>query len=255
MDAGEFALIASAGLAAGTINTIVGSGSLVTFPALLAVGYSPLAANVTNTVGLVLGSASGAHGYRRELRGQRTRIRLVLPAAALGAVSGAALLLWLPGGTFERVVPFLILLAVVLMVFQGRMADWVTRWRRTVNPGASREAEVLAVVFVYLSAIYGGYFGAAQGVILIALLGVFLPDTLQRTNGLKNLIAVVVNAVAAILFAFFAPVDWRAALPLALGAVTGGQLGAWLARRLPSTVLRAVIVVVGTFVGIRLLLG
>ncbi|HSM38605.1 MAG TPA: sulfite exporter TauE/SafE family protein [Candidatus Limnocylindrales bacterium] len=251
----DAALIAAAGLAAGTINTIVGSGSLVTFPTLLALGYPPLTANVTNTVGLVLGTASGTYGYRAELSGQARRARLLLPAALAGGATGALLLLALPGTTFEQVVPWLILLAVALVIVQDTLAEWVTRWRRAVNPSASHEAELLAIVFVYLTGIYGGYFGAAQGVILIAVLGLFLPDLLQRTNAMKNLVAFVVNGVAAVIFAIVAPVDWAAALPLALGAIAGGQVGATLGRRLPAAVLRAAIIVIGTGVAVQLLIS
>lgn len=251
----DLALIALAGLAAGTINAIVGSGTLVTFPTLLALGYTPLTANVSNTVGLVLGSASGAYGYRAELGGQGRRARLVMPAAVAGGATGAVLLLALPGGVFEQVVPWLILLAVVLVALQERLARWVTGWRRALNPAASHEAELLAVGFVYLTGIYGGYFGAAQGVILIAVLGLFLPDLLQRTNALKNLVSFVVNGVAALAFAFFAPVDWGAAIPLAVGAIAGGLAGARLGRRLPAPILRIAIIVIGTGVAVRLLMS
>jgi hypothetical protein len=248
MTPGEIALVAAAGLAAGASNTIVGAGSLITFPTLLALGLPPVVANVTNTVGLVPGSISGALGYRPELRGQGGRMRLVLPAAALGGLSGAALLLLLPGSTFELVVPYLILVAVGLVAFQGRIAA-------AVRPAATHDAPRLAVVFVYLAAIYGGYFGAAQGVILVALLGLALPDALQRTNAAKNLVAVVVNGVAAVLFVFVAAIRWDVVLPLSLGAVAGGVLGARVGRRLRPAVLRAVIIVVGTLVAGRMLLG
>lgn len=255
MTALEILLIAVAGLAAGTLNTIVGSGTLVTFPTLLALGIAPVTANVTNTVGLVLGSASGAYGYRSELKGQWARMRLLIIPAVLGGLTGAALLLLLPGSTFERVVPFLILLAVALVAFQQRLAALVTGWRLRLNPAASQEAQLLAVLAVYLTAIYGGYFGAAQGVILVALLGLFLPDSLQRTNAAKNVVAFVVNGVAAVTFALVAPVNWAAAVPLAVGAIAGGFLGARLGRRLPAGVLRAAIIVVGSLVAIRMLLG
>jgi uncharacterized protein len=248
MTPGEIALVAAAGLAAGTSNTIVGAGSLITFPTLLALGLPPVVANVTNTVGLVPGSISGALGYRPELRGQGGRMRLVLPAAALGGLSGAALLLLLPGSTFELVVPYLILVAVGLVAFQERIAA-------AVRPAATHDAPLLAVAFVYLAAIYGGYFGAAQGVILVALLGLALPDALQRTNAAKNLVAVVVNGVAAVVFVFVAAIRWDVVLPLSVGAVAGGILGARVGRRLRPAVLRAVIIVVGTLVAGRMLLG
>ncbi len=251
----EIGLIALAGVAAGSINAIVGSGTLVTFPTLLALGYPPLTANVSNTVGLVLGSASGAYGYRAELSGQRSRARLLIPAGVAGGLTGAALLLLLPSGTFEQVVPWLILLAVALVALQSTLAEWIGRWRRAINPDATHEAELLAVSSVYLTGIYGGYFGAAQGVMLIAVLGLFLPDLLQRTNAMKNLVAFAVNGVAAVAFALFAPVDWGAVLPLAVGAIAGGFIGARVGRRLPAPVLRTAVIVIGAAVAVRLLVA
>ncbi|HET8587007.1 MAG TPA: sulfite exporter TauE/SafE family protein [Candidatus Limnocylindria bacterium] len=244
----EGAAIIAAGAAAATVNTIVGSGSLITFPTLLAFGYSPVVANVTNTVGLIPGSAAGTFGYRRELEGQGRRgVRLGIVAVA-GGISGGLLLLVLPPTSFERIVPFLILLAALLVAIQPRLAAIMARRRAT---GHSHEAAV--VLSVFLTAVYGGYFGAAQGVIMVALLGVFIAEDLQRLNGLKNLLGGLDNAVAGVLFIFIAPVAWEAVLLLALGAVFGGMLGARVGRRLPPAVLRAVIVVVGTAVGLRLL--
>ena len=246
----EVVAILAAGLAAGTVNTIVGSGSLVTFPTLLAFGYSPVVANVSNTVGLVPGSLSGAIGYRRELVGQRDRaIRLGI-AAILGGLTGGLLLLALPASAFQRIVPILILGAVVLMAIQPRIARAMGE-RRV----AGQEHTVPLVIAIYLNGIYGGYFGAGQGVIMMAVLGVFLPDALQRLNGLKNALTVLVNGIAAILFILVAPVAWPPAIVLAIGAIIGGQVGASLGRRLPAEVLRAAIIVIGTFVGIRLLIG
>jgi uncharacterized membrane protein YfcA len=244
-----FAILA-AGLAAGTINTIVGSGSLITFPTLLAFGYSPVLANVSNTVGLVPGSLSGAIGYRRELAGQRGRmIRLGL-AAAFGGLTGALLLLLLPATTFQRIVPILILGSVVLIAIQPRLSRAMGD-RRV----AGAEHTVPLVITLYLTGIYGGYFGAGQGVIMMALLGVFLPDDLQRLNGLKNFLAVLINGVAAVLFILLSPIAWPAAILLAIGAIIGGQVGAIVGRRLPATALRVAIIVVGTVVGVRLLIG
>jgi uncharacterized membrane protein YfcA len=246
----EAIAILAAGLAAGTVNTIVGSGSLITFPTLLAFGYSPVLANVSNTVGLVPGSLSGAIGYRRELAGQRGRmIRLGL-AAAIGGLSGALLLLALPATTFQRIVPILILGSVVLIAIQPRLSRAMGD-RRV----AGVEHTVPLVITLYLTGIYGGYFGAGQGVIMMALLGVFLPDDLQRLNGLKNFLAVLINGVAAVLFIFLSPIAWPAAILLAIGATIGGQVGAIVGRRLPATALRVAIIVVGTVVGVRLLIG
>lgn len=246
----EAIAIVAAGLAAGTINTIVGSGSLITFPALLALGYPPLTANVSNTVGLVPGSISGAIGYRRELAGQRDRIVRLGLAGALGGLSGGLLLLVLPAAAFERVVPILILGATLLVAVGPRLSRrMAARRARGGGHGPALAASV------YATGIYGGYFGAAQGVIFIALLGVFVPDEIQRLNALKNVVAAFVNAVAAVLFIFVAPIDPLVALLIAAGSTVGGQLGAALGRRLPANGLRLVIIVVGTLVGVRMLLG
>lgn len=244
----EALAIVGAGLVAGTINTIVGSGSLITFPTLLAFGFSPVVANVSNTVGLVAGTLSGSISYRSELRGQRPRL-LVLGAAALGGgVTGAVLLLALPGSVFRHVVPVLILVACVLVALQPRLsARLALREHRHAHGGA------MLFVTVFLTGVYGGYFGAAQGVILLALLGIFLTDHLQRLNATKNVLALVVNAVAGIIFIAFAHVAWEAAGLLAAGSVVGGQVGGTLGRRIPAPLLRGIIVVVGVIAAIALL--
>ncbi len=242
--------ILAAGLAAGTINTIVGSGSLITFPTLLAFGYAPVVANVSNTVGLVPGSLSGAIGYRRELAGQRGRAIRLGMAALAGGLTGGLLLLALPASAFERIVPILILGAVVLMAIQPRLSR--AMGERRVE---GQEHTLPLVVTIYLTGIYGGYFGAAQGVIMMALLSTFLPEDLQRLNALKNVLAVLINGVAAVLFIAVAPVAWPAAILLAVGAIAGGQVGALVGRRLPAGTLRLAIIVLGTFVGVRLLIG
>jgi uncharacterized membrane protein YfcA len=248
----EALLVLAAGLAAGTINTIVGAGSLITFPTLLAVGYPAVLANVTNTVGLVPGSISGAFGYRRELEGQGRRIRTLAVASATGGFSGAVLLLLLPGSTFRRIVPALILLASALVAVQPRVARRAAARaaRRGRTPAAA--GGPLLFLTVFGTGVYGGYFGAAQGVILIALLGIFVEDDLQRLNGLKNVLAAIVNGVAALFFVLRAHIAWAPALLLAAGSITGGQLGATFGRRIPARGLRAVIVLVGTVVAIAL---
>ncbi len=246
----EALLVVAAGLAAGTINTIVGSGSLITFPALLALGYSPIVANVSNTVGLVPGSVSGVVGYRRELRGQRDRVLRLVIAGGFGGLTGGLLLLALPSDAFERVVPYLILGATLLVAIGPRLARRMAE--RRARGGGHGPALAASV---YATGIYGGYFGAAQGVILIALLGVFVDDHIQRLNAAKNVIAAVVNAVAAVLFLVVAPVDPLVALLIAAGSIVGGQLGAAVGRRLPATALRGAIIVIGTLVGVRLLIG
>jgi uncharacterized protein len=237
--------ILGVGLAAGTVNTIVGSGSLITFPTLLALGYEPVVANVSNTVGLVTGSISGAIGYRRELAGQAPRVRVLGMASVTGGLTGGLLLLALPASVFENVVPALILLACVLVALQPRLAARERPARPHGGP--------FLFAAVFATGVYGGYFGAAQGVILIALLGIFIDDGLQRLNALKNVLAALVNGVAAVLFIAFADVDWAVAGLLAAGAICGGQLGARLGRRIPAGWLRLVIVVVGVAVAIRLM--
>jgi uncharacterized membrane protein YfcA len=246
----EVVVIIAAGLAAGAINTIVGSGSLITFPTLLAFGYPPVVANVSNTLGLMPGSFSGAVGYRRELVGQRSRLIRYGAAGAAGGLTGGLILLAAPESAFEAIVPYLILLACALMAFQPRLARFMSS-RRGVEAGHPWAL----VAAVYLTGIYGGYFGAAQGVILIALLAIFLTDDLQRLNGLKNWIAGLINGVAALLFVLVAPVDYGVAALLAVGSIVGGQVGATVGRRLPASVLRATVVTVGLIVAIRMLIG
>lgn len=240
-----------AGTVAGAINTIVGSGSLVTFPVLLAAGYPPLVANVSNTVGLVPGSVSGAIGYRRELRGQRSRLLRLGVAAALGGLTGGLLLLAAPG-TFEAVVPLLVIGAALLMAASPRLSARLRA--RTGMRGVRREPRVLVPLAVGLTGVYGGYFGAAQGVILLAFLGLLVADDLQRLNAAKNVLAGIVNGVAAVLFVSVTHVDWAVVGVLAVGSTVGGQLGAAVGRRVPARVLRAVVVVGGLAVGTVLLL-
>jgi uncharacterized membrane protein YfcA len=245
----EAIAVVAAGFCAGAINAIVGSGSLLTFPTLLGVGYAAVTANVSNTIGLVPGSISGAIGYRRELSGQLRRVLTLMPAAVLGGLSGGILLLATPGA-FRSVVPFLILLAVGLVLVQPRITA------RRLATGRVRHAPgPVLQVGTFLTAVYGGYFGAAQGVILLALLGITLDDDLQRLNGVKNVVAAVVNGIAAVFFLLFARehVVWLAVVLLLTGSIVGGQVGAVLGRRIPANALRLVIAVVGTAVAIDLL--
>jgi uncharacterized membrane protein YfcA len=244
----DAAAIAAAGVAAGIINTVVGSGSLITFPTLLAVGYPAKIANVSNTIGLVSGSVSGAVGYRRELAGQRRRVLSLVPASLLGGVAGALLLLLLPGSVFRRVVPVLILLAVVLVLVQPRVAA-----RRAERGHVREHPGALLYVGSFATAIYGGYFGAAQSVMYLALLAICLDDDLQRLNGVKNVITAVVNATAAVLFMATTHVAWDVVGILFVTSSVGGQLGAVLGRRIPPDALRALIAVVGTAVAVKLL--
>lgn len=249
-------MVLLAGMAAGTINTIVGSGTLITFPILVLLGVPPLTANVSNTVGLVPGAISGAIGYRRELAGQWRIARVLAVAGGVGGLVGGILLLALPSAAFDTIVPVLILAALVAVLAQPRLAAALERRRArrpATGPATVGRASWPVRVGVGLTGIYGGYFGAAQGVILLALLGISMPDDLQRNNALKNVVAAVVNGVAAILFILVADVDWQIAVLIALGSVVGGQVGARVGRRLPPPTLRAVIVVVGVVAVVRLL--
>ena len=256
------------GVAAGTINAVVGSGTLITFPTLLAFGYPPVLANVTNNVGLVPGVLSGVHGYRAELHGQRDRVRRLGTASLCGGLVGAILLLVLPADAFKAIVPVLICVALVMVVLQPRLArlggqaaagarGGPGRAGPCADLGDRRGAEAVGGpvlwLLVFCTGIYGGYFGAAQGVLLIGLLGVAFDDTLQRVNAVKNVLAAVVNGVAAVVFIAFSHVAWGAAALLAAGSILGGQLGAHVGRRLPPWVLRLVIICVGVAALVKLL--
>ncbi len=244
MSALEAIAILLAGVGAGTINAVVGSGTLITFPTLLFFGVPPLAANVSNTVGLAAGGVTGIHGYRRELSGQGAAVRRLAPASLLGALAGGLLLLILPAAAFAAIVPVLIALALIL-VLAGPALQRRAAARRTEAGGRGRRA--LMVTGVFGSGIYGGYFGAAQGVLLVGLLGALSTEPLQRVNALKNVLGSVVNLVAALLFVAVAreQVHWGVAGLLAVGALIGGYVGARVGRRLSPTVLRALITVIG----------
>ena len=272
--------IFAAGLAAGTINTVVGSGTLITFPTLLAFGYPPVLANVSNNVGLVPGVASGVYGYRSELGGQRRRLIRLGSASVCGGLVGAILLLTLPQSAFKDIVPALIGLAVVMVIIQPRLAKWGAERQRAraaaapdgegagVGTGAEGASAVAAAappaaaeavggpvlwVLVFLAGIYGGYFGAAQGVLLIGMLGIALNDSLQRINAAKNVLAGLVNGLAAVVFILATHIDWGVAGLIAAGSIIGGQVGARVGKRLPPWGLRVIIVCVGTAALIKLL--
>jgi len=243
----EAVLIALAGLGAGTINTLVGSGTLITFPTLLAFGVPPVTANVSNTIGLVPGSLSGAWGYRRELAGQRPRLLRLGVASLIGGLVGGVLLLVLPDDAFGAVVPVLIVFGLVMVVLQPRISRAVAaRNARTGRVADALTGAVWVWPAVLVTGVYGGYFGAAQGVLLMAVMGIGIQESLQRLNAVKNVLAAIVNLVAGILFAFVADVDWLVVLLIGIGSTLGGQLGASVGRRLPAVALRVVIVVVGT---------
>jgi uncharacterized membrane protein YfcA len=246
---GEILAILAAAIAAGAINAVVGSGSLITFPTLLAFGFPPVIANVSNNIGIVPGNVSAAIGYRRELTGQRARLIRLGIASCAGALAGACALLALPPGVFVVVVPALIVLACVLVVLQPRLSAWVAaRGKERPEHGGP-----LLIAGVFLAGVYGGYFGAAQGVLMIGLLGVFLTESLQRINAGKNVLVAIVNASAAIVFVIFAHVAWLAVALIAAGSTAGGLIGARFGRRLPPLALRIIIVVIGVIAAVKLI--
>ena len=240
----EVLALLAAGVAAGTINTIVGAGTLITFPTLLFFGFPPVVANVSNTIGLVAGGLTGIHGYRRELVGQGETLRRLMPVSFLGAVVGAVLLLWLPESVFDTIVPVLIAVALVLVLLGPRIQAWAAARHPDQD---SRGRRVLMIVGVFGAGVYGGYFGAAQGVLMVGIMSVLMTISLQRINGLKNVLVTLANAVAAVTFILVAPdrIDWSVAALIALGALVGGVIGSRVGRRLAPAVLRGVIVVVG----------
>lgn len=256
----EALAILAAGFWAGMINVVVGSGTLVTFPTLLLFGYPPLVANVSNNIGLVGGGITGTIGYRRELVGRGRELRRLLPASLLGGVTGAALLLILPDDAFRSIVPVLIVIGLVMVVWgpalqrrAARARDAGTDDGRLSTLTRPRLATVL--VGIYLLGIYGGYFGAAQGVLIVGLMSVLTSDGIQSITGLKNLLATAVNAIAAVTFLIVSPesVDWTVVLLITAGATVGGVVGARVGRRLPPILMRALIVVIGVAAIIRML--
>ena len=248
------ALLGAGGLA-GLINTVVGSGTLITFPTLLALGVPPVIANISNTVGLAPGSLSGAWATRRELDGQRRRVLWLGSASLLGGIAGALLLLWLPSKAFDAIVPILIGLGCVLVIVQPFIARRLAY--RRARLGTEAESPVLGSVLLWLAVgltgVYGGYFGAAQGVLLIAILGIGFAEPLARINAIKNVLATIVNGIAAVVFVIVSQVNWPAAIAIAVGSVLGAQLGGRVGRKLPPTLYRVIIVVVGVAAIISLL--
>ncbi|WP_030889438.1 sulfite exporter TauE/SafE family protein [Streptomyces sp. NRRL F-5053] len=242
----ECALIAFAGLWAGTINTVVGSGTLVTFPVLVALGYPPVTATTSNAIGLITGSFTGAWGYRHELTGQRGRLVRYGIASFFGAIGGTVLLLSLPHDAFEAIVPVLVGLSLVLVIVQPFVAK-----RLKSRDGTARSGPLLYAL-IFLIGIYGGYFTAAQGIMLVGVMGLMLSDPLQRLNGFKNLLSAIVNLVAGLIYAFVAPISWPVVGLIAASSTLGGLLGAKIGRRLPPTALRTVIVLIGALAIVRL---
>ena len=268
MSPAEALAILGAGLAAGAVNAVVGSGSLITFPTLLAFGFPPVVANVSNNVGLVSGNVSGAIGYRRELAGQRSRLIRLGVIAVAGSVAGAAALLSLPSSSFKVIVPVLILVACVLVLVQPWLSARIAERRKQraeqeasagggVQDGGGPELKertgpVLGAG-VFGAAAYGGYFGAAQGVLVIGLLGTFLDESMQRVNGAKNVQVAVVNATAAVVYIIFAHIAWLVVLLIAVGSTIGGLIGARYGRRLPPLALRIFVVLIGVISAVKLI--
>jgi uncharacterized membrane protein YfcA len=239
------ALLGAGGLA-GLINTVVGSGTLITFPTLLALGVPPVIANVSNTVGLAPGSVSGAWATRRELGGQRRRLIWLGSASLLGGIVGAILLLSLPSKAFDAIVPVLIGLGCVLVILQPFISKRLAMRRARLGLDADHVyGPVLLWLAVAVTGVYGGYFGAAQGVLLIAILGIGFAESLARINAIKNVLATIINGIAAVVFVIVTEVNWPAAIAIAVGSVLGAQVGGRVGRKLPPTVYRVIIVAVG----------
>lgn len=248
MSALEVGFLLVAGLAAGSVNAVAGGGSLISFPMMLAVGLPPLTANVSNSVAVWPGYVGTTWGYRRELSTQRRRLLALTPAAVAGSALGCVLLLVSSPEAFARVVPFLVILGSLLLAVQGRITERVRTWRGAGHGVRSPQLHAL----ILLAAVYGAYFGGGLGVMLLACLGLFLADDLQRINGLKTALSLVINAVSLVAFALFGPVDWATVAVVAPAALLGGYLGARLARRLDPERLRTIVVVFGLVVGVAL---
>jgi uncharacterized protein len=255
----DMILIALAGVGAGAINAVVGSGTLITFPTLVALGYPPVTSTMSNAVGLIAGGISGVWGYRRELSGQWPRLRWQIPGSLLGAVCGSWLLLHLPEKVFVAVVPVLLILALLLVVFGPRIQAWARKRSERAGQAAdhvTRGRMIALVVGTFVVGIYGGYFTAAQGILLVGVMGALLPEDMQRMNAAKNVLTLIVNVVAALAYVLvaFDRISWLAAGLIAIGSLIGGFLGSHYGRKLSPNALRAVIVVVGLIGLYRLLM-
>lgn len=249
VDLVHIGILVVAGIVAGAVNAMAGGGSLISFPALLWVGYSPLVANVTNTVALVPGYLGGSVAYKSELAGQRRNVRDLGIVSLGGGLLGAFLLLAAPAAVFARVVPWLILFACALLLLQPVIKRWVQG-----EEGDAAERRTILLITQFVASIYGGYFGAGLGVLMLALLGVFLGESLQRLNALKGMLSLVINVISAIFFVIFAPVAWLPVLIMALASMAGGHLGVQIARRMSNTLLRGLVVAFGVVVAVKLLM-
>jgi uncharacterized protein len=240
----ESLIIVAAGIAAGLINAVAGAGTIVTFPVLVALGYPPVVANVSNTVGLIPASITGALGYRHEVSGHWRSVGYMAVMSLIGGAIGAALLIFLPAEAFSFVIPYLLILAAVLAAAQPAVARFVRRYAGESPMQATLPVTAGLMVGVFGTGIYGGYFGAAQGVILLALLGILWSTNLNRANGAKNVLAGMANVISAVVFLFSGLIDWYVALLVGIGAAIGGWIGSKIGRRLPATVLRAILVII-----------
>lgn len=249
VDAASIAVMVAVGVVSAAINALAGGGTLLSFPVLLALGYPALVANVSNTLGLLPGYAGGSLSYRRELAGQSRRVLVLGGAGAVGSLGGAYLLTRTSPAAFRAVVPWLILASCVLLAAQPLLARRLSRAH-----GESEHASAPLIASDAAAGVYGAFFGAGLGVLLLAVLGLFLTDSLQRLNALKGVVSMVVNGVAAVCFAIAAPVAWPVVAAMAPAAFVGGLIGAGLARRVPNTPLRIVVVLLGTAVAVRLLI-
>ncbi len=250
---GAIALLVVGATLAGAVNAVAGGGSLISFPALLAVGYPALTANITNTVALCPGYVGGTIGYRQELAGQRGRVMALSATSIAGALAGSFLLLVSSPELFERIVPWLILLACALLAVQDRLGRFVRNRAGAVERDAGWTRWTPLLVIQLVAAVYGAYFGAGLGIMMLAILGIFLSDTLQRLNALKGVMSLVINVVGAMYFALFAEVVWFAVAVMAVASLVGGRIGVGMARRLDDRALRWLVVVFGVGVAIRLM--
>lgn len=248
----DIALAGLAAFAAGIANALAGGGTLISFPTLIAIGIPEVAANITNTVALCPGYVGGSLAQRRDLAGQGRRLRLLLPAGIIGGIAGAVLLLVVSAEVFAILVPFLILFASLLLAVQDRVRDWIRQ--HAAGAGSGRDGVDRAILPVGLTAVYGGYFGAGQSVIILSVLGLFLEDTLTRLNALKQCITLSSNVAAAVFFLFSGMIVWPVAVVMAIGALAGGAAGGRFAGRIDPSLLRWTIVTIGVVVGIILLL-
>ena len=244
----EHILVCLAAVAGGFVNALAGGGTLITFPMLTAVGIPPVVANITNTVALCPGYIGGTFAQRTDLNGQGRRMWMLLPTGVLGGIAGGVLLLYTSDAVFRKLIPWLILTAVVLLAFQDRMRTWVIA--RMSDAGHHHLNEAWSMVLIFPAAVYGGYFGAGLGVMMLAVLGLVLEDTLTRLNALKQSLSFSINIAAAIFFLFSGQVVWSAAIVMAVGALAGGVLGGRMAGRIKPVTLRWIVIIIGLLVAV-----